>query len=288
MSLSTIYGYWLALVMLQVTNFGCNMVQGEESLRVEQQAPSVASSGDRAVINGYQHSSERSRFHLGSHIATRDENGWHRVIGTEGTFATRPRSGCTRAIADADSAALAAPPLTTDAVKHNDFTRAYFVAVGVPAAQIDTVGVYTHMLSGAESPTGMRTPARFVAYTSAMSRAIDGIPVIGSVAWARFTKNGETVDEGICWPDVPAAVVEEAKVLRDNLSHPVFSASLRSKLPTKNKEGRVVILHPSGASTEVPIFQISYDVTERDGRGVPVERHFDQNGREFRTPEEQQ
>lgn len=85
----------------------------------------------------------------------------------------------------------------------------------------------------------------------ALTRAVDGIRVAESRAYARFNTDDRTSAEGLYWPTVAAAVVSAARSLRDRLANATDLAAYRAKLPMEAQdEGTVVIHHASGIIPE--------------------------------------
>jgi hypothetical protein len=62
-----------------------------------------------------------------------------------------------------------------------------------------------------------RTIPRITAYYSVVERAVDGIPVPDSFAWARANSESRIVEEAVYWPALPRDVLAEAKTVQGNV-----------------------------------------------------------------------
>jgi hypothetical protein len=239
---------------------------------------------------------ESSKFDLGplgKIVNVVNEKGYERIVGEHGVFATRMSNGATFGVPNSGAPSTKVPALTRDGDLHNQRTREYFLAAGLPSDQIAGVHVSTLMEGG--GPVGDFRPklGKFVAFTSNVDRAVDGIPIADSLAFARFNAQDQVVEEGVFWPDVPQSVLDEAAGVKRVLSDPTQREVYLSKLPSsiRNLDGQVVdsqvvVHHSSWTVDSPPSFYACYDVTESVGSGMALIRHFDVRGNEVRLPQE--
>lgn len=126
----------------------------------------------------------------------------------------------------------------------------------------------------------------FAGYYSHLGRAVDGIPVAESTAWARINDDGDVVSEEVRWPSIPASVVAEAKAVSHLVEDEGARAALHRLIGLPGT-GRVVIHHPtwSGGPSFTPF--ASYDVVDAPGGVVDARartRHFRRDGSEITVP----
>lgn len=136
-------------------------------------------------------------------------------------------------------------------------------------------------------PAGSPEVPSAVSYNSIVTRAIGGIRVVESHAWARFDSDGDVVAEDVYWPELPAAVVSDANALSLILGDPAQRAAFLAKLPdfTGSDVGSVAIRHTSEFERSPLVVRASYDAYFDTGHGGYV-RHFAADGGEFRLPQE--
>jgi hypothetical protein len=187
-------------------------------------------------------------------------------------------------IPNATAPGRSAPPLTRSPDVHNKAVQDYFVGAGLPASQIAGIHANASMFGSGMGP-GPSDNGTFAGYTSVIWRSIRGIPVCDSFAWARFDSDGDVVAEGVYWPDISDAVIQQALSLQAVFADSAQGQAYRSKLPSALQQGagQVAIRHSAGS--ERKRFQViaSYDVTE-DNRGLT--HHFDIGGSEFQFDSE--
>jgi hypothetical protein len=241
------------------------------------EAPSVVTPTSTAVRVGYVHRIENSRFNVGAAPSQRAEYGMAKIVGDQGAFATRP-TGMVIALSNADALVRSKPALPGGAAAHDQAVRAYFVAGGIPADQIGSVEPYAAMSNsgfGAASPDEVKEGRKLEYYFSVLQRAVDGIPVADSFAWARLDEDAEPVLESVYWPEIPNAVVEQAKALQARVADATASRSMFSKMPA-GAAGAVTIHHAPGVWDGAFTATATYDVDVEGGKKV----HFDGDGNE--------
>jgi hypothetical protein len=236
-------------------------------------------------VPGYEHRFEHSKFSIGETRRHKRQNRFDRIEGTNGVFAVHLRNGSVLAIPNADAPSLRVSRFGPTAQEHNAWVLQYFSAAGLPRDQ--TEGVHAaSMIDITGSMDKRQAQMQLVAYYSILERAVDGIPVVDSFAWARVNADGEVVSEAVYWPSIPNHVLAEAKRLRNLIEDPDSRATYESRLGTGHSGGDVVIRHASAEVNTDFEALASYDVTVRSGTDSSFTRHFDVNGTERRLPQE--
>jgi len=235
-------------------------------------------------IAGYIHSLSQSRFRIGQ-PTTLEVNlptlkRWH---GSFGAFAIDPTNNAANAIPDADSPTR---PYLLDVPTHNQMVKDYFIGAGLPANQVADVQTM-YFGSGSGSVGAPPPPPVLESISSLLTRAINGVPVVESVAWAKFTTTGDVDMESVFWPPIDAAVASSAAAFAATLADTAQHAAFLAKLPsTIYKERGVVIHHTDPSIHAAPTAYVSFDAQTEPQLSAAM-RHFDVNGVEFRLPQEQ-
>jgi hypothetical protein len=164
---------------------------------------------------------------------------------------------------------------------HNQAVRSYFVAGGLPDAQISRVDALARMSQSYDN--GTSTTPELICWNSMVHRQAGGFNVRDSYAWARINVNGQVVAEGVHWPDLPVGVIHDAAELSAIANAPGSLAALRAKLPAdlQTVPGEVMIHHTPGEWAGAFVAAATFDVT-RNSRVL----HFDKNGVEVQFPNE--
>lgn len=264
--------------------------------------PAAAQQRDDASVPGYRHSAANSRFLTSESVARQRpvvENGFVKYQDRMGVFAIDPRSGLAMAVPSdsrdksSNVAGAAGEEVSMrDPDKHNRMAVSYFVGGGLPRAQVGQVHANTYLSASgpADMPVAQMQP-RVDGYASIVTRKVDRFAVADSVAWVRFAENGRAISEWVYWPELPAKVVEDARRLNELVAGK-GRADYIAKLPSTQKEGRVVIRHSSPFAAGQFEAYATYDVVERNtskdrqGEGAAYVRHFTIDGREIRLPQE--
>lgn len=201
-------------------------------------ACSQAAATPPADLPGYTHTLAHSRFDLGSLVGEIDESGMHKVIGTDGTFATELASGAV--VATHDDVPFPDPRTGVypgDADAQNAAVRSYFVTAGLPEDQIASISADgTGLVQGENVLSG---------WYSLLHRGWQGVPIVDSMADAAFDAEGRSAFEQVYWPPIPGAVLAQASALQKMLADPVQSAAYLMKLPASSRDGIAVIRHTS-------------------------------------------
>ncbi len=171
-------------------------------------------------LPGFSHSVEISKMHVGMVIgADRVTSLFERVIGTDGVLALGP-NGSGFGIPNGEKLEATVPFRGTGEA-HSAQTLDYFVGAGLPRSQVDHVDIHAAMIQGGTSEefmSGRAAPPVLEGYSSILNRALDGVPVRGSFAWARFTGSGTVDAEGVFWPPLDRKLLEDAKELQRALA----------------------------------------------------------------------
>jgi hypothetical protein len=232
---------------------------------------------------GYVHDISRSRFKIGQNTAVEvDTPMLRRWRGSLGAWAIDPTNNWTMGLLDATTDT---GPYVLDEALHGELVKRYFIAAGLPADQIQGIRATYEVAGGGRVQDGS-TPIQLLSITSILTRAIKGIPVVESVAWAKMTIAGDVDMESVFWPPVDPNVVERATALAQQMAEPTAHAAFLASLPGHvYKDGGVVIHHTDPSVHATPTAYVSYDVTLAPG-GHAAMRHFDENGVEFQLPQE--
>jgi hypothetical protein len=179
-------------------------------------------------------------------------------------------------------------PYTGDISSHEALVQKYFIGAGLPADQVG--GVRTNVgATGTGALGGERVTEQYF-YSSIITRAVNGIPVDESHAWARLDVNGNVVAENVYWPALNASVISDAVALSQTVaSTSPISATYLGSLPVPASVasiGKVVIHHSSEFVRTTFEDYACYDVQIVPSLGGGYVRHFDKNGAEIRLPQE--
>jgi hypothetical protein len=236
-------------------------------------------------VPGYTHDLSRSRFRIGQAPALEvNLPTMQRWRGSFGAFAVDPTNNAVNAIPNADSPT---GPYLLDAPIHNQMVKDYFISAGLPADQVADVETF-YLASGSGSGDSSTQPTLVLSsINSILRRAILGVRVIESIAWAKLTTRGDVDWESVFWPPIDAAVASGAAAFAASLADPAQHAAFLAKLPSKiYKEGGVVIHHTDPSIHAAPRAYVSFDAQTETQLSAAM-RHFDMNGVEFRLPQEQ-
>jgi hypothetical protein len=243
---------------------------------------------------GYQHGVTRSGFIQNASSST-EQHGYVKSTSKEGTLAANRQDGSTFAIPSAHAENLRLPPYGNSVEEHDAFVKNYFLERGLPADQIGGVRGMTMLEATGAVGTTPVVP-RIIAYYTVIQRAVDGIQVPDSFAWARVNSRGEVVSEGAYWPALPRQALDEARQLRALLDDPAQREAYASKLPTSARTGALAIRHSAATlggtfqalatfDVAVPTAFVRTQTASGASREILV-RHFDANGIEQTLPQE--
>ncbi len=232
------------------------------------------------AIDGYVHEWHRSRLAIGANVVDVIEQGWEKKVGSWGVFALHRANGYAAGDQRPGSPALDRGPYGSDAAKHNAHVRSYFVASGLLTSQIGSVRRWP---PGWPRSRGRVPPTPELAdhFYTHLGRALGGIPVVDSFAWARMNEDSVVVCEGVYWPPIPPSVADKAVSLAARLADGNTLCAFRKNLPAG--PGRVTVRHSSfaleTASRPFEAYAV-YDIHTSAGSGPGAVRHFDADGTE--------
>ncbi len=249
------------------------------------QAATVASRGSGSSVPGYAHALSKSKFRIGQNVTLELSNSKiQRSRGGLGAFAVDPGNGSAMGVLDATTAT---GPYILDEATHNAAVKAYFISAGIPADQV--AGVHATFIStGSATVSSAPSDAPIVleSINSILTRAISGIPVIESTAWAKMRAQGDVDMEMVFWPPIDARVVDQALAFAAQLKDATAKATFQKKLPRAVlKEIGVVIHHTDTNIHTTPTAYVAYDAVI-DPETTAGVRHFDVNGSPLVLPQE--
>ncbi len=218
----------------------------------------------------------KSRFAFGSAPAREDSGTLTRFVGSHGVVCISP-CGSATGIMNADAPETGLPDWSADTVTLTDHTRDYFAAMGVEACQVASADVPSALGGGGAAQK-----------TGSLTRAVDGILVAESYAFARFNVNDQTTSEGLYWPALPEETVAAARAFRDQLADPAALAAYKAKLPASAQgPGHVLIHHTPGTGTcSAQIDALAtFDVLQDNPMGMAATLSFDSAGKQVSTAE---
>lgn len=277
------YKFAIGAVGLMV--IGCSQSPAELEPTTRQQA--VGAAADRP---GYVHDVSRSRFRFGAAPAVRAVGLATRYEGSEGA-AQREANSAFAAYPNAGAPSTLDVPYKGTADQHSSAVLSYLVGLGLPKDQVLSFGVGTMLESsgaGALDPQAPSTNTTFLAYTTSLRRAIDGIRVAESFAAVQMNNRGEVVVESVYWPAVPTSVVDAAKAFGSKLSDSVEGPKLRGWVDAAGADaahGEVVIHHAPPFGGRSGEMVVSFDANGASDVAGGA-RHFDVQGHEFRLAHE--
>jgi hypothetical protein len=159
------------------------------------------------------------------------------------------------------------PDWSSDPAKLTEHAKEYWIAMGVAECQIAEPGV-----NGSSSGSS----------TIVFARGVGGVPVVESLAVARFDVDDETTSEAFYWPEIPANVVRAAIAFKKRLADPTALEKYKAKLPAEARaDGSVVIHHTSAGSSSQFQTATTYEVTQSRSSGSVLE--FDEDGKPVTT-----
>ncbi len=271
---------WVSLLTALPPLIDCSSRAPAESLGYVQAATVVS-----ATLAGYTHTLDRSRFRIGQAVSLEANIATlQRWRGSLGAFALDPTNGWSMAVLDART-----PPgsYILDADAQGSKVKAYFVAAGLPADQIASVGATYNGTTEFNVSSPVESQPQLQSINSILRRSVHGIRIAESVAWAKMTTGGDVDAEYVYWPAIDMSVVNAALSFDATMKDPKVHGDFTKGLPDKlQREDGVVIHHTMPTVHSTPTAFVSYDVVLGAEPSAAV-RHFDSNWREFRLPQEQ-
>ncbi len=171
-----------------------------------------------------------------------------------------------------------AGPFSYDPVAHTSRVLQYFKQAGLPQDQIEGTSVTTLMGEGGttngEHGGNTVLHKQLVGFSTVVNRAIAGVHVAESFAWAMFNRDDDVVFEQVWWPDLPSDMLDQIAAFKAALTKSEFRNALPSHLQAVT--GRLTIHHsmPTGDKWQA---RVTYDIHEK----APERHHyFDLSGAE--------
>ncbi len=265
------------------------------------QAADVAAAADGGGLR-YDHRIERSRFDVGTHRREADDTQGRRVVGDGGVFQVDAVTGAALAVPSApatpkNAATLAQRfprPLTEDPERHNAEVRRYLLGAGVPALEVAGMHITATMAGGGPVEAGVQPQqSHLLWYTSHLERALGGVPVEGSFAYAALGADGKVISEGVYWPAISGDVVRRAAVLQHLLAAPEQAQAFLGRLRAAHPEmgdaaGEVRIVHTGPSHHGAFDARAVYSVVVRNASGGKARiLRFDDAGQVVTLADEQ-
>lgn len=200
------------------------------------------------ALVGVRYDVGKSRFAFGSKPVPEDAGGLVRWVGRDGVLAIFD-DGQVIGILNAGAPEAQLATFSNDSATLKDHGTQYFVGLGVENCQIATAELFGSV--GSTSSTDGASPGIQIAFPSAvvLSRGVDGIAIPDSNASATFVTGDLTTNEGLYWPEIPAAVVSDAVALRERLNDPQKLADYKALLPENARGDGTIMIHHTGASS---------------------------------------
>lgn len=236
-----------SLSALASTPAGCSS-GGDRASGVTSSVGGDASCTPGQALTGASYDITRSRFAFGSKPVALDAGPLVRWTGSDGVVAIWT-DGSEMASMNAGAPEADLPDWSSDGNALAAHVTAYFVSMGVATCQISgTDGTYSGGGGGSVEGGAMFTVASQT--NVGLVRSIGGVPVVNSIAFARFDKDDQTTFETFYWPTIPAEVVTAARAFHDKLAAAGALAAYKAKLPADAQgDGQVVIHHRVGGSS---------------------------------------
>jgi hypothetical protein len=229
-------------------------------------------------LTGASYDLTKSRFAFGSKPVEMTGNGYVRWVGSDGA-ALISSDGSEVATLNAGAPESMLPDWSSDSAALKAHAMAYWASMGVEACQVS--GQDVNVTIGGGGPTDGGPQTMTVGPSSViLSRGIEGMSVVESLAVATFDSQDTTTQESFYWPEIPADVVSAALAFRQKLADPSALAAYRAKLPADAQgDGRVVIHHSHAGSTSTFQAVAVYDVVQSSPLGLGANLFFDANAR---------
>ncbi len=233
-------------------------------------------------LAGASYEMAKSRFAFGSTPSIDDAGTLVRWVGSDGVVGIFS-DGSELASMNANAPEANLPDWSADSSKLAAHAVDYWASMGVATCQIAGSGI-DGSAGGGGSADGGSTFVIAGSSTVTLSRAVHGIPVVESLAVARFDVDDQTTEEAFYWPEIPAEVVTAALAFQMQLSESGALAAYKAKLPPDAQgQGQVVIHHTNAGSSApfqtVATYQVLQATPENDGGDL----NFDQNGNPVTT-----
>jgi hypothetical protein len=228
-------------------------------------------------LAGASYDITKSRFAFGSKPAAVDAGPLVRWTGSDGVVAIWT-DGSEMASMDANAPEADLPDWSADGKALAAHVTAYFVSMGVATCEISgTDGTYS--AGGGGSTDGTMTVTFPSQSTVGLVRSIDGVPVVESIAFARFDSSEQTTSESFYWPTIPADVVTASRAFHDKLAAPGALAAYKAKLPADAQGDGQVVIHHRVSGSSLPFTAVTtYDTVQSTPEDDGGDLSFDPDG----------
>ena len=242
-------------------------------------------------IPGFSHTFEHSRFKPGGAPSAISDMGFSKLVGTNGVFSVDEVNGWVLATPNGGAPSTLRPPYPGTAADHDARVLGYFLASGIPKDQIAGIQVHTLMQTSMSLVDNKKAPDTLLGYYSILNRAINGVPVADSTAWARFNADDEVVEESVFWPELPASVLDRVSAVTAAFGDSARLGAIQQKIEAGAKgygsvPGRIVIHHADSTYRGTPFAVVTYDVFP--GHDRLAVGHFDETGQRITLAHETQ
>jgi hypothetical protein len=241
-----------------------------------------------ATLTGAVYDMAKSRFAIGS-SPVRDDSvpTMTRWVGSDGIVAIEA-CGSELGIMNAGASETDLPDWSSDSAALSSHVRDYFESMGVQPCQIAATQVFGSGSASCTATSDSDSSCQVISGSRSiyLSRAVDGISVVESQAYARFNVNDQSTSEGLYWPTISADTVTAARSFRTSLADPAGLAAYKAKLPaTAQGDGQVVIHHSNCFSGTAGPMQsaATYDVLQNSPMGMAGTLSFDADGNPVTT-----
>jgi hypothetical protein len=228
---------------------------------------SSTSSGE--VVAGYLHTLGHSRFIIGDVLQVQDSAGFHRVVGSVGTFSTLLASQAVYAVPHHVIPELGVDYFPNDSGQQDTEVKEYLISAGVPRDQV-VVGnsdptVHVRIPIDADGGVDSGSMATNSGWFSMLNRLYHDVPITDSFAWAILDATGASVEEQVYWPTIGTEVVAKLRAFQKLLADPKTKAEFLAYLPDTLQGGQLVIHHTrwswTGDFTAVPCYRATLGST---------------------------
>jgi hypothetical protein len=244
-------------------------------------AASAGTCSPSSLLSGASYDITKSRFAFGSMPSAQDAAKLLRWVGSDGVVAIFS-DGSELGSMNANAPESNLPDWSADSAKLSAHASDYWVSMGVASCQITDTGINGSGGGGGSIEGGVTFTAG--PSTVTLARGIDGIPVVDSLAAARFDVNDQTTFEAFYWPEIPANVMSAAVAFKNQLADPNALAAYKTMLQADAQgQGRVVIHHTHAGSLSSFQTAATYDVIQTAPLNDGADLNFDQNGNPVTT-----
>lgn len=269
-------------VLAAVFAFGCNSASPE--LRSSQSHLETPLASVTTTVAGFNQTYSTTKFQTGGGVSNAVSSGYAKWVGVNGVFGVDSANGSAMGVMNASVAFV---PYGGGRPAHEVLVRSYFVGAGIPVDQIGSV--HTNVGASEDGPEGAPEVAKEFSFSSVLTRAVSGISVAESHAWAQLDVAGNVFAESVYWPALDASVVSDGVALSAIIGNSASAATFLGSLPfpTSVSSTGSVVIHHSSQFVRTGFQSVAcYDVWNASSLGSGWVRHFDKSGVEVHLPQE--